>query len=161
MKYLQGITDIESHYDDILYNIDNPSPISGYLLLETWDIDYKDKELFIEEREVLRYLIGCQLGIVHDNNALKPSHEVVHRCFERQLAYLEKIHKIHAYNVNKHKNKIARRKYKACRHYLFKFSLQAWYEKLPNEILTFENKYPDFYENLEEGRREKNESNFN
>ncbi|PLS19478.1 hypothetical protein CVD28_03415 [Bacillus sp. M6-12] len=158
MKYFQAIADIERHYEDILYNIDNPSPISGHLLLETWDIDPKDKELLTEEKEVLRYLIGCQLSIVRDTNAKKPSLDVVKRCFERQLHFLEKIHKCHAYNVNKLSYahaKLIQKQYKACRHYLFKFSLPAWYEKMPNEILTFENKHPDFYKKMQERRQER------
>lgn len=154
MKYFQAISDIQHHYDDILYHIDNPSPTLGHVFLETWDIDPKDKNLIIEEREVLRYLLGCQLSMVRDSNAKKPFLDVVNRCFERELSFLEKIHKIHAYNVNRHPNPIVRKQYKACRHYLFKFSLPAWYEKLPNEILTFENKYPDFDKKIERGRNQ-------
>jgi hypothetical protein len=142
MKYFQAIADIQNHYDEILRQCDNLK--WGKELLGTWGISLTDKENIIEERKVLRYLIGCQHMLVRGMNAKKPSLNVVQRCFERHLSYLERIHDCHAYNVNNHSSKIIQKEYKACRHYLFKFSLTAWYDKLPNEILTFENKYPTF-----------------
>lgn len=144
MKYFQAIGRIIDHYDDILREWDRSK--YGHLLLETWGIEItsKEKELIIEEREVLRYLMGCQLSLVRDTNSKKPKLEIAKRCFNRHLTFLEKIHSCHAYNVNKYKSKLVQKEYKACKHYLFKFSLPAWYEKLPEEILTFENQYPDF-----------------
>jgi hypothetical protein len=142
MKYFQAIADIRNHYDDILPKFKNQK--YGHVFLESWGIKPTEEDLIIEEREVLRYLIGCQLSIVSETNSKKPSIEAVQRCFNRQLLYLEKVHKCHTYNVNKHPSKLIQKQYKACRHYLFKFSLPAWYDKLPDEILTFENKYPDF-----------------
>lgn len=143
VKYFQAIADIERHYDDIVKQF-NPELKYGLMLLETWDITVGDKENILEEREVLRYLIACQYGFTQKENVKKPSLEVVNRCFNRQLSFLEKIHKCHAYNVNRHHCPISRKEYKACRHYLFQFSLPAWYAKLPDEILSFENKYPRF-----------------
>lgn len=142
MKYFQAIADIRNHYDDILPKFKNQN--YGHVFLESWGIEPSEEDLIIEEREVLRYLIGCQLSLVHETNSKKPSINTVQRCFNRQLNYLEKVHKCHAYNVNEHPSKLIQKQYKACRHYLFKFSLPAWYENLPDEILTFENKYPDF-----------------
>ncbi|WPS85642.1 hypothetical protein SMD22_00860 (plasmid) [Brevibacillus halotolerans] len=144
MKYFQSIAEILNHYDEILQRFDKIP--WGHMLLDTWGIKVteKEREKLIEEREVLRYLIGCELMLVNDENgenAKKPSLHVVQRCFQRHLDFLEKIHRCHAYNVNKHPNVKTRKEYKACRYYLFKFSLSAWYEKLPNEILTFQNKY--------------------
>lgn len=139
MKYFQAIADIENHYQDILRYMDNEG--HGHMLLETWGIGVSEKEQIIEEKEMLRYLIGCQLDLVRESNAKKPSIDVVNRCLKRQLAFLESVHNCHAYNVNKHRLPTVRKKYKACRHYLFKFTQKAWVEKLPNEILTFENKY--------------------
>lgn len=140
VKYFQALADIRNHYDEILRCFRNSQ--FALMLLESWGIDPSEKELILEEREALRYLIGCQLMLVHDKNAKKPTIEVVNRCLNRHLVFLEKIHNCHVYNVNKHRSKFIQKQYKACRHYLFKFSLPAWYEKLPAEILTFENKYP-------------------
>lgn len=142
MKYFQSIADIKNHYDEIIERIESNDEFSE-MLLDTWEISQNEKKILLEEREALRYLIGCQTSLVKISNAQKPSIEAANRCFNRQLRFLEKIHDCHAYNVNKHPNKIIQKKYKACRHYLFQFSLKAWYKKLPKEILTFENKYPD------------------
>lgn len=139
MKYFQGLADIESHYDDILYNLIEQPP-HGVRLLETWGINSEDKNDIIEEKDVLRYLIGCRFGWLYsdelgDSGVLdKPTLEVVNRCFNRQLGFLERIHKCHAYNVNKYSCKITKRKYKTCRHYLFKFSCPGWVDKLPDRI---------------------------
>lgn len=140
MRYFNEIAYIRNHYDDIIENAE----VNGernWMLLETWGIYPNDIEAIREERKVLSYLIACQLSMAREETTVKPSLEVVERLFTRQLAFLERIHRCHAYNVNKHSNPVIRKKYKACRHYLFKFSLPAWYEKLPAEILTFEQKY--------------------
>jgi hypothetical protein len=143
MKYFQAIAEIKYHYDDILSNMDRPE--WGHRLLKTWDIEPDDKEAIMEEQEVLRYLLGCQLDMVRETNVQKPSIEAVNRCFQRQISFLEKIFRVNDYNINKHSSPSVRKQFKACRHYMFKFSLPAWYEKLPQEILTFDNKYPDFH----------------
>lgn len=146
VKYFQPIADLYRHYEDIMRNFEKDSKY-GLMLLETWGIREEDKQDIIEEKEVLRYLLACRHGIARKVNVKKPTIEVVNRCFHRHLDFLEKIHKCHAYNVNKltypHASLI-QKQYKACRHYLFKFSLPAWYEKLPDEILSFENRYPHF-----------------
>ncbi|WCF11772.1 hypothetical protein NDS46_31740 (plasmid) [Paenibacillus thiaminolyticus] len=138
MKYLQTIANIRTHYDDILQHIEEPP--KGYTL-DIWGIEPNEKESIVEEREVLQYLIGCRLGFVHERNTKKPSLEAVQRCFNRHLSYLQKIHGCDASNVNKHSCKLSQKAYKACRYYLFKFSLPAWYAKLPDEVLTIQNKY--------------------
>lgn len=142
LKYFQTLADIRNHYNDVLRNFDNPA--WGHGLLESWGIELNEKPQLEEEMEALRYLVGLQTMLVSVSNAKKPSKEVVRRCLNRHLAFLDKIHHCNASNVNNHKSKLIQTEYKACRHYLFQFSLMAWYEKLPNEILTFENKYPDF-----------------
>jgi len=142
MKYFQAIADIRNHYDDILWHFENPK--FGHMLLDTWGINLKEIEEIKEEREALRYLLDCQLMMAKKENSKKPSVEIANRCFNRHLAFLEKIHGCHAYNVNQHRSTLVQKQYKGCRHYLFKFSLPAWYAKLPEEILTFEKKYPDF-----------------
>lgn len=139
VKYFQAIADIQNHYEDVICHFDNLR--FGHSLLETWGIKLSEKESIIKEQDVLRYLLGCKWGFIHDKSVRKPSIEIVQRCFQRQLTFLEKIHKCNAYNVNQHHSKLIQKQYKACRHYLFKFSLPAWYEKLPNEILTLQEKY--------------------
>jgi hypothetical protein len=143
MKYFQSIGSIKDHYDNI-FRLGFDDDKYGKYTLDNWNIDATEKDLILEERELLRYLLGCQLTLVHVSNVKKPSLEAVNRCFNRHLYFLEKFDDINAYNVNKHPSKNIQKEYKACRHYLFKFSLPAWYDKLPDEILTFENKYKDF-----------------
>lgn len=152
MKYFQGIADIQRHYAEILTRfkyLDAPDgeeelmKLGALALLESWDVSLNEREEIEEEHEVLRYLLGCQLGIVSGRNAKKPSLAVVERCFNRQIVFMNKIFRVDDYNVNKYPNPLIKKQFKTCRHYLFKFSLPAWYEKLPTEILTFENKYPD------------------
>lgn len=139
IKYFQPLADIRCHYESILNNFDGSR--FGSSLLDTWGISLDEKELILEEMDVLNYLIACRLGIARKNNAKKPSIEVVNRCFNRHLDFLEKIHNCHQWNVNKNKSKLVAKQYKACRHYLFKFSLPAWEQSLPAEIPTYENKY--------------------
>lgn len=142
MKYFQGLADIHNHYKDIMHNMSNKK--YGHLLLETWNINPCDKAELEEEKEALRYLIGCQTGLVRESNAQKPSIQTINRCFKRHLDFLETIHDCHTYNHNKHSSKLIQKEYNACRHYIFKFSLPGWVKNMPDEILTFENKYPNF-----------------
>lgn len=144
MKFFQGIADIKNHLVDVLKHFDDEKWGKG--LLETWGIAWseQEKEMIAEELEVVRYLLACQGGIAHGHhNAKKPSIELVNRCFNRHLQFLETIHGCHQWNVNKHHSKLVQKEYKTCRHYLFKFSCPAWVEKLPDEIPTLKNKYPD------------------
>jgi hypothetical protein len=142
IKYFQPIADINYHYEDALRHYDDSNfGQYGHMLLKTWGLNETDEKDLIEEREVLEYLLACRLTIARHKSAKKPSLKVVERLFNRHLVYLEKIHKCDAYNVNKHRSKNIQKQYKACRHYLFKFSLPAWYDKLPNVIPTFEEKY--------------------
>lgn len=143
MKYFNSIGYIEDHYQNILEYIKKPT---FHGLLGSWDIDplTMEKEI-VEEYEVLRYLISLQFTFAHDKTTYKPTLEVVNRTFNRQLAFLEKHHKVHAYNVNKHPNKLVKKKYKACTHYLFKFSLPAWYQSLPDTVLTLEERNPEMF----------------
>lgn len=145
MRYFNEISYIQNHYDSILENAE-ANEKRNWSLLKTWNIFPEDIEDIREERKVLSYLLACRLSMAREETAVKPEREVVERLFNRQLAFLERIHRCHAYNVNKHRNPLVRKKYKACRHYLFKFSLPAWYEKLPAEILTFDEKYGDLSE---------------
>lgn len=142
VKYFQPLAHILSHYNMIMTNMEDTT--YGHMFLKTWGISVEDREDILEEREVLRYLVDCKTEIADETNVKKPSLEAVRRCFNRHLAFIEKHKGCHKYNVNKHKSVLVRKEYKACRHYLFQFSLPAWYAKLPDEIVTFDNTYPDF-----------------
>lgn len=139
MKYFESIAQIHKHYGEIVVQFDKKHGLS---LLESWGIFPKDKEDIIEEKEALRYLVGCQTGLVREENAKKPDVKVVERCLIRHIDFLESTFGLTDANVNKSTDILSKKEFKACRHYLFKFSLPAWYDALPDEILTFENKYP-------------------
>lgn len=140
MKFFQGIADIKRHYDDMITHFDNTK--YGHMLLGTWNVKVEDKKEIEEEREALRYLLGCQLMLVHDENATKPSISVMNRCFHRHLGFLSDIHRCTSETYKK-SNPLVRKEFETCQHYLVQFSVPSWYNKLPNEILTFENKYKE------------------
>lgn len=142
MKYFQSVTEIVDHLEKVLDISMDPGDF-GWMLLDSWGVAPTDLNEIREELEVCRYLVACQLMFAHGESVRKPTVEVVNRCFERHLVFLDRIHGIHAYNANKYPLPILRKRYKACRHYLFKFSLPAWYEKMPEKILSFDEKYPE------------------
>lgn len=139
IKYFQALANIGNHYDDIKRLFGG----SDYdiLLLDTWDIKDSDYELIYEEGEVIKYLIGCQLGFVHDKDVLRPDVNVVNRLFNRHVSFLEKHHGFNELSVKAHFNPLTLKEYEACCHYILKFSLTDWYDKLPSIIQSFENKY--------------------
>lgn len=139
MKYFQSIADIEKHYKDMIREFGNEK--YGRLTLETWGVSWEEKDAILEELEVLRYLIACQHGVTRLKDVEKPSIEIVNRCFNRHLGFLELIDDCNQWNVNKHSSKLVRNEYKACRHYLFKFSCPGWVKYLPDKILSLENKH--------------------
>lgn len=142
MKYYQGLGDIYNHYENIFSHLEKTW---GHELVETWGIDPSNEEelkLIQEEKDVVRYLIGCQTSVVHDENALKPTVEAAQRCFNRHLHFLNLVHECNE-NTVKNASTFKQREYHACRYYLSKFRDGAWLEKLPNRILTLENKYPE------------------
>lgn len=97
-----------------------------------------------EEHEALEYLLSCRMGFAYDKDLVRPPIEVLNRALNRNLIALEKCHKCHQYNVNKHPSKNIRKQYKATRHYLFKLTCEAWVDKLPPLIQTLENRYKNF-----------------
>lgn len=140
MKYFQALADIKNHYDTILQVIKSSSEYDS-MLLYSWGFMPSEEKEIIEERDVLRYLVACQTMLTHDTRVCKPSPEVVERCFNRHIRFLDNIHNCNVTNVNKHPSVLVRKEYKACRHYLFQFSLPGWVEKMPDEILTYEERY--------------------
>jgi hypothetical protein len=140
MKYLQMIGHIRDQFDDMVDLFERNDEFAP-IFLESQGLQTSDKALIKEEIRVLDYLIGCQLGFAHEENIPKPSVEAANRCFNRHLAKLERVFGIHPYNANKYPDKNIIKQYKACRHYLFKFSLCGWYQDMPEVILSLQ-KYP-------------------
>ena len=140
MKFFKEIGDISRHYEDMLRAFENERYGKG--LLETWGVSWEERELVFEELKVLEYLICCQRGVSFNRDVHKPSIELVNRCFQRHLRFLETVHDCHQWNVNKHPFKDIVREYKACRHYSFKFSCPGWVKFLPDTILAFKSKFP-------------------
>lgn len=140
VKYFQPLADIERHYETILMHMDRGSGL-GKKILETWGIDISEQELIKEEIGVLRYLIACQSMLSYHEDAIKPTIEVANRCFNRHIKFIENITGCNQYTASKIKSKLIRKEYKACRHYIFKFSLKAWYDNLPDAVQTYSNKY--------------------
>lgn len=143
MKYFQTIADIQDYFKTILWNFeDERYKKYGRSLLDSWEIDISDKDDIIEEKEALDYLIACQYNFTHDDRTIvKPSIEVMNRCLERHLKFLENTFGCTAYTVNKLRSNLVKKEYKACRHYLFKFSLPAWYAKMPEEIKPLNSRF--------------------
>jgi hypothetical protein len=140
VKYFQPLADIKYHYDEVIKGLNRSSKYAD-MLLATWGVKPEDESHILEEYEVLRYLLACQHMFAFDANVYKPPIYVVERLFNRHLGFLETVRDCHAYNVNKHSSKRTQKEYKACRHYLFKFSLPAWYQKMPDVVLTYQNKW--------------------
>ena len=149
MKYFQSIATIQAHYKDILRAYDDET--YGKVLLETWGISWNEKEAIKEELDVLEYLISCQHGLAlwRSEDSIKPTVELVNRCFNRHIGFLESVFRLDKWNVNKHHSKTIIKEYKACRHYLFKFSCPGCVESPLSWIHAFENKYPKFNETEE------------
>lgn len=144
IKHFNQIASIKNHLEDVVRQMKKTSTMSN-ITDWGWGITEKDtKEMIKEEILVCKYLIAYQLGIANgEQNIQKPTLEVVERCFNRHLVFLQETFKITP------TSKIPSTSYmneslkeaKCCKHYLFQFRLPAWFDKLPAEILTYENKY--------------------
>lgn len=141
LKYLQALSNISDHLDNILNEFTNNSTY-GAKLLRHWDIGPDNFDDIKEEKEAIRYLIGCQHGVVHHENTTKPSVEVFKRLFTRELHYLGKVYSCNKYNYRHHNSDLIQKRYLACNHYLQQVSIPEWYAKLPDEILSLDNMYP-------------------
>lgn len=145
MKYFQGVADIHNYYHEILWTMDIDGIDKRYLdvMLKVREVQEGEMSDFMEEYEAITYLVCCRLEMAYKEvgNLRKPSVEVMNRCLNRYLKYIDKVHHCRADNYRQHVSKHMRNSYLAARHYLFKFSLPAWYAKLPDEILTYENKW--------------------
>lgn len=145
MKYFNQLSDMERTLQFIVFLIEraeaDPTDVN-MSILESYETSLDDKADILEEIKAVRYLISCQTMIaIRDENEVKPSVEIANRAFHRVINQL-----LLTYNQKDafkpvFSNVVAQKEYDACRHYLFKFSLPAWYAKLPSEVLTFENKW--------------------
>lgn len=144
MKYFQGVADIKNYYIDAISTLEMDGIPEGYIraVKKTRGIDEGEIQDFYEEYKAIMYLVCCRLEMSYLNhNIPKPSIEVMNRCLNRYLEFIARVHNCKADNYKQHPSKYMRNSYLAARHYLFKFSLPAWYAKLPDEILTYENKW--------------------
>jgi hypothetical protein len=100
----------------------------------------EEKILLREEEKAIYYLSRLRTEVAI-KTIYKPPTEVVLRALNRQLLFLDKIYKVTEKTYkDKSKNKIAIKRYKACKYYLFKFTLKAWVDSLPEYIEGLKNK---------------------
>lgn len=126
LRYVQSLYEMSSFYERVISMIESDT-YAERMLLTSWGMNSVDKVTLIEEKSVLDYLNGLS----SHEYGVKPSKEVADRCFNRQIAFLQRVYNLDDYNLSRHRGSIAYKKYKACRHYLFHFSLPAWYRDLP------------------------------
>lgn len=145
MKYFQPVAGIRDIYREPVRAFNEKSLVSQDtkdFILGQWGFTRQDKRLAEEEIHVLEYIIACQHGVTyHDTNLKKPTREVVNRCFNRHLEFLKDVFEINDTNVNKYPVQDIKKQFKACKYYMFKFSLDGWYQSMPDVILTMDNKY--------------------
>lgn len=142
MKYFQSICEIENHLLEVIKELQNKSKKYEHLeeLYNENNIDEIQKELL-----AIKYLKNLQFGLgYHEKeNLIKPEVDVINNCLNRHLFYIEKIFGVKQDNLKEknHKFPTIVKRYKACKYYLFEFTKKIWYEKLPYEILSYNNKY--------------------
>lgn len=141
MKYFQPLADIRTDYERILKAFDSDKQFAKWDL-ESWGVTTKDKPEILDEYNVLRYLIACQHGVAYhaEKDLQKPSVEVVNRCFKRQIAIMEDVFGVDEFTINQYHNPIVKKKYQACKHYIFKFSLNGWVKSMPAVIEAYPSK---------------------
>lgn len=146
MKYFQGLADISRFLERV---IEDKTVERRHVPLNSLSKHWGYGDVTLEEvqadLDAVKYIFHLHRGLAfHDTGKHKPTQERVKVAFERVLIYIESVQGVHAYNVNKKgTNPIVKKEYLACRHYIFKFSLQAWYDKLPDYVQSFDEKYKD------------------
>lgn len=134
LKYFQSLHDIERFLDRALelkkYS-DEEYPL------------YESKEQIEKDRKVLHYIQSLRFGYVRKGRGdilLKPTPEEVASAFNRILAQIEEVWGINDFNKKPTPyNELVLKSFKCAKYYIFKFSLTAWYEKLPNELYPYKN----------------------
>ena len=147
VKYFQQLADIQRQLERVI-TILKVKPLEVVIEDFGWALSETDTVELIEEELLLcRYFIAHRHEFARgDENIQKPSIETAKRCFTRHLAFLKETFDVTPSSVfpsSDYRHNVVKEA-KCAKHYLFQFSLPAWYEKLPAEILTFDNKYPDF-----------------
>lgn len=146
MKYFNQLSDMERTLQMLVYVIkraeEDPSDVN-LSIMDAYGVTPSDKNNILEEIDAISYLISCQTMIArrNDQNDVKPSIEVANRAFNRVIEQLSSTHRQEDNGKPVFRTNVAQKEYDACKHYLFQFSLPAWYEKLPSEVLTFNNKW--------------------
>lgn len=149
MALFQPLKDIHTHYESIAHELGRGQ--RGAMSLSHWGIDVGNTEQIAQierEREALRYLTGLNLNTSFRRDTLRPEMKDLESAFNRHLKYLGRRFNCHQANWQKQPNTQVKREYEACRHYLSQLARPEWVEALPERILCFASKYPDYdYEN--------------
>lgn len=142
MKYFQSICRMKDHFQEAINDLQRKNGRFEQVkeLYNENNIDELEEELL-----ALKYLRSLQFGLAHHEkeNLIKPTVDVMNRCLNRYLQYIEKVFGVKQNTLKEKRERFpfTVKEYQACKHYLFQFTKRIWYEKLPEEILTFENKY--------------------
>lgn len=153
VKYFQELAYMMDWQEQLLHEL---------LLYQTGDTRYKHKlekvnlneddgVLLHEELDATKYMVASYYGYTQENEIYgtygndKPTVEVMTRALNRYLGYIQENSKI-SLKVLQHAD-ILEKKYKKrvkfVRHYLFKFSLEGWYERLPEYVPTYREHFKD------------------
>lgn len=152
MKYYNQLAEIKRHLRKVLDYIEHLDSVSTHVskrymktTLEAWNINLSEKEQIEKELKAVEYLISCDMGIsIIDDNLQKPELMDAERCFKRHLSFIENVLDFDKKKKEKVEDSVYEyvlKEYLACEHYIEKFSDKSWYSKLPDEILSFQNRY--------------------
>lgn len=152
MKYYNQLAEIKRHLKKVLEYIEHLDSGSTHVskrhmrtTLEAWNIKLSEKEQIEKELKVVEYLISCDMGIsIIEDNLQKPELMDADRCFKRHLSFIKNVLDFDKEKREKVEDSVYEyvlKEYLACEHYIEKFSDSTWYAKLPDEILSFQNKY--------------------
>lgn len=156
LKYFQSLADIRKRYENFFLQrkffnekyggILSPEEInkklSGHHELVT-----EDENIVKEEYLCLCYLINLRHGFVTNRSYYteevtlkKPTVECVERTLNRHLAFLDEYLQCNEDNYKTYDLNIVKKEFLTCKFYLFKYSLPAWVDSLPDELkpLNFE-----------------------
>ena len=138
MRYFQLIADIRDKCEWELKDIDFCSTEDKSESLKT----YENK--LIEYRDAMTYLLGCQIGMVYSGYAgvKKPSKELLVDCFKDRLEYVNKSYVYCSKSVFMPKKHI-KKMIDVCDHYIDILQMDTWYNRLPEYIPTYEEKYAE------------------
>lgn len=88
-----------------------------------------------EERDAIAYVSCLKRGFTFDQTPLsKPSVEVATRAFQRLIEYADVVKD--TCRNDRNKNPLIQKQVACAYHYIFQFSKEVWFEKLPETIPT-------------------------